>query len=193
MPGLIVRQDFRLRRMASIAGGRGRILDVGCSDLPNRFLHAKEVIGFDKIPTTMPDNYTGFVEGDASSIDDFAPRSSFDAVIAGEVLEHIMMPVDFLKRCADLLCPGGLMLLSTPNPNSPIERFLTITLSRRFFYTPDHVCLYPQRWLVRMMELAGYGDVRLFSGGFPLPLIGLAPFPRPWCHQTIATGIKTGR
>lgn len=113
-------------------------------------------------------------------------------MIAGEILEHLEAPVDFLRRCCGLLTQGGLMVLSTPNPNSPVERLLTITMSRRFFYTSEHVCIYPQRWLVRMMENAGFRGIRLYSGGFPVPLIGLVPFPRPWCHQTIATGIREG-
>ena len=93
--------------------------------------------------------------------------------------------------------PGGIIVLTTPNPTSPIERLLTTPLSRRFFYGKGgvyqpfgHICLYPQRWLIRMLEVAGFTGVKLSSGGFPLPGVGLVPFPRPWCYQTIAEAAR---
>jgi hypothetical protein len=42
-----------------------------------------------------------------------------------------------------------------------------------------------------MMEIAGFTEVKLFSGGIPIPGLGLMPFPRAWCYQTIATGVKS--
>jgi SAM-dependent methyltransferase len=117
-------------------------------------------------------------------------NSEFDAITAGEILEHLEDPMGFLRACYETLAPGGILVLSTPNPNSPIERLLTITLSRRFFYTDDHIMLFPQRWLIRMLERSGFSDVRLYSGGFPVPPLGLVPFPRAWCYQTIASAVR---
>lgn len=188
MPGTTVRQDYRLRKIARLAGGRGSLLDIGCSGLPNRYLSAGIVTGFDLVSTVLPGNYTGFIVGDALRLSESIQHQSYDVIVAAELLEHLEEPVGFLRQCRSILKDGGLIVLSTPNPNSPIERILTLTLSRRYFYTPEHVCIYPQRWLVRMMETAGFGGIRLHSGGFPVPLTGLVPFPRPWCHQTIATG-----
>ena len=98
--------------------------------------------------------------------------------------------MSFLRACRETLAPGGTLVLSTPNPNSFIERLLTITLSRRFFYTNDHVMLFPQRWLIRMLERSGFSDVQLYSGGFPVPPLGLIRFPRAWCYQTIASAVR---
>jgi len=50
--------------------------------------------------------------------------------------------------------------------------------------------LYPQRWLIKMMEISGFKDIKLYSGGMIFPFFSLIPFPRPWCYQTIATGKK---
>jgi 2-polyprenyl-6-hydroxyphenyl methylase/3-demethylubiquinone-9 3-methyltransferase len=42
-------------------------------------------------------------------------RCSFEAVICLEVVEHVPDPAQFLKACAALVRPGGLLLLSTIN------------------------------------------------------------------------------
>lgn len=182
-------ESLRMKRMARLAEGCRSVLDIGWAQSPNRFLANENVVGFDLDQRPLPDNYHESVAGDARDmVQAFAGRK-FDAIIAGEILEHVEQPHAFLRDCRSLLGATGRIVLSTPNPNSPIERLLTLTLDRKYFYTTEHLCLYPQRWLIRMMENSGFRDVRLHSGGFPAPLLGLVPFPRPWCHQTIAVAV----
>lgn len=175
--------------MADLCAYKKQILDLGCAHQPNPYLRAKKVIGFDIEKAELPDNYSEFIQGDVSKLHDFFKNKSLEVIHAGEIYEHLEKPLDFLRNCHSLLTDEGLLVLSTPNPNSIWERFLTMTLSRRFMYAADHVCLYPQRWLIRMMELAGFTDISLYSGGIQTPF-GLVYFPRPWCYQTIAVGKK---
>jgi 2-polyprenyl-6-hydroxyphenyl methylase/3-demethylubiquinone-9 3-methyltransferase len=56
------------------------------------------------------------IEYRAGASQDLAAEGrSFDCVIAFEVIEHVPDTRDFLKSCAALVRPGGLMLLSTIN------------------------------------------------------------------------------
>jgi ubiquinone/menaquinone biosynthesis C-methylase UbiE len=40
---------------------------------------------------------------------------SVDYVVAGEILEHLEVPQDFIKECLRVLKPGGWLALSTPH------------------------------------------------------------------------------
>lgn len=186
-----VDESLRLRRMADLVRGCTRVLDVGSAQLPNPFLRNPEVVGLDlEAPSVTSAPYSRWVQSDAMGLPEPFGEQSFDAVLAGEILEHVERPIDLLRALGSVLQSGGKLVLSTPNPNCFIERVLTWKLSRSHFYTKEHVCLYPQRWLIRMLEIAGFADVRLYSGGVPVPVAGLVPFPRPWCYQTIASGIR---
>lgn len=180
---------YRMKKMARLCAGKTQVVDIGCSHQPNPYLEAEELIGFDIEQAKLPDNYSKFIRGDVLKLSNFFKNNSLEVIHAGEILEHLEAPLAFLRSCHSLLMNGGSMVLSTPNPNSIWERALTLTLSRRFMYTADHVCLYPQRWLIRIMELSGFVDIKLYSGGIQTPF-GLIWFPRPWCYQTIAVGKK---
>lgn len=42
-------------------------------------------------------------------------NKKFDTIIAGEIIEHIESPIDFLKYCKSLLKKNGRLILTTPN------------------------------------------------------------------------------
>jgi SAM-dependent methyltransferase len=61
---------------------------------------------------------------DVSSQDLPFEPSSFDLVIASEVLEHLLNPERFLKGCARILKPEGRIICTTPNLASWLNRLL---------------------------------------------------------------------
>jgi 2-polyprenyl-3-methyl-5-hydroxy-6-metoxy-1,4-benzoquinol methylase len=183
-------EDFRLKKLAYLISKKKRVLDLGCSAKPNLYLKNEEVIGVDLIEKRLPENYTDLKICDFLNLEKIFKKVKIDGIVAGEILEHIECPIEFLKQCHNILDNNGMLALSTPNPNSFIEILLVLNLSRKYFYTKEHVMLYPQRWLIRIMELAGFEKVKLFSGGMIFPFLSLIPFPRPWCYQTIAIGHK---
>lgn len=184
------RESLRLRRMANLAATKGRLVDVGFAQCPNPFLRAGSILGVDPESVGCPEKYDDVIQGTLSDYVEKYGKGSAQALVAGELIEHLADPLGFLRECFHALAPGGKIVISTPNPNSLIERTLTLTMNRRFFYTQEHIFIFPQRWLVRAVEIAGFESVKLYSGGFPVPFFGLVPFPRPWCYQTIASASK---
>lgn len=186
----MTRESYRLRKMAKLVRGYNRILDAGWAEIPNPYLTNRSVKGLDIQERESPENYSEVHVGDVMALPDPFKAGSFDAILAGEILEHVENPSSFLRGCFNTLDVGGVIVISTPNPLSPIEIFLNLFLSRKFFFDRDHVMLIPQRWLIRLMENAGFSEVRLLSGGFPIPFLGLIPVPRPFAYQTIAIGYR---
>jgi 2-polyprenyl-6-hydroxyphenyl methylase/3-demethylubiquinone-9 3-methyltransferase len=52
-----------------------------------------------------------------TTVEEMDVRERFDIVLAMEVIEHVVDVGAFLDRCASMLKPGGLMVVSTLNRN----------------------------------------------------------------------------
>ncbi len=98
----------RLKLLAKLASGE--ILDVGCHDVQNPYLNG--VVGFDiEKPLSVKPNYKQFIEGDCQEIDKFFVPLSFDSIIAGELIEHLENPSNFLRGCHSILKSSGKLFL----------------------------------------------------------------------------------
>ncbi len=158
-------------------------------------IRVNNLVGFDVKQASMIDNYINLILGVVYDVPDPTVEMKYETVVAGEFLEHVENPVLFLKRCRTVIKHGGRLVLSTPNPHNLFEFVFNITLNRKYMFAADHVTLYLQRYLIRIIELAGFKNVKLYSGGVslpfagrdvPFPWFGLVPFPRALCYQTIA-------
>lgn len=60
---------------------------------------------------------------------------SFDAVVSIEGIEHLENPSQYLRECARILVAGGLVFLTTPNPDSWRSRRYVLTRGHhRYFH-----------------------------------------------------------
>jgi SAM-dependent methyltransferase len=69
----------------------------------------------------------------------FAERlgNLFDAVVAVEVVEHLENPFGFVRECADVLKPDGILILTTPNVESLASRLIFLWNGRLRTFSPD--------------------------------------------------------
>jgi SAM-dependent methyltransferase len=81
------------------------------------------------------------------------PDASFDAVLMGDVLEHLTRADDALERIRRWLAPGGVLVLLLPNAGSRVAR----VLGRRWWSViPTHVHYFTPRSVARLLERHGF-------------------------------------
>jgi 2-polyprenyl-3-methyl-5-hydroxy-6-metoxy-1,4-benzoquinol methylase len=177
-PYMQARLDFLLGRVPAGA----RVLDVGCGE--GWFTAAlagagREAVGIDVTQEPLRrahERESGLdlrcvpVEGEWPLQD-----VSFDAVWAGEVIEHVADTAGWLSEVRRVLRSGGALVLSTP-AHEPLTR-LALGLSGRAFashFDPrsDHLRFYTRRTVVALLEDFGFEriETRAVGGSIgPLP------------------------
>jgi len=134
---------------------KGRILDVGCNygDF-HKFVIERgrevsgEVYGLDIEVTNYKDN---MVKGDAH----FLPfkDESFDSVFAGEIIEHLTNPAQFLKEVERVLKRGGVAVLTLPNPYSLTLLYLKDKLfGKSITYSPSESFGHVYAWDISLLH-----------------------------------------
>jgi 2-polyprenyl-3-methyl-5-hydroxy-6-metoxy-1,4-benzoquinol methylase len=171
-PYMRARLDFLLAHVPPGA----RVLDVGCGE--GWFTAAlgeahREAVGIDVAEEPLRrararaprlDLRRVPPEGEWSSL----PDVSFDAVWAGEVIEHVADTAGWLSEVRRVLRSGGALVLSTP-AHDPLTR-LALGLSGRAFaghFDPrsDHLRFYTRRTLVALLEDFGFEPIQTRAVG----------------------------
>ncbi|MCP3374556.1 bifunctional 2-polyprenyl-6-hydroxyphenol methylase/3-demethylubiquinol 3-O-methyltransferase UbiG [Bradyrhizobium cajani] len=116
--------ERNVRSLSCLAGLR--VLDIGCGAgllcEPLSRLGA-QVIGVDPSASNIAaaklhaDKSHLAIDYRCTTVEEIDPRERFDIVLAMEVVEHVVDVGVFLKRCASMLKPNGLMVVSTLNRN----------------------------------------------------------------------------
>ena len=118
----VLNQTSRLGKSGSI-----RMLDVGCGD--------GRLLDWYKASSVGPRLTTHGIEMSATAaavarkrghhvvtgrfeVDEQLQPGTFDLILASHVIEHVDDPLRFAMRAAELLAPGGLFVVGTPNWNS---------------------------------------------------------------------------
>jgi hypothetical protein len=86
-----------------------------------------------------------------------ALEDSPDVIVAGELIEHLDNPLQFLKRFAAIeRLSGKMLILSTPNATALHN--LLIGLARRESTHPDHLCILSYKTLTTLCRRAGFSE-----------------------------------
>jgi 2-polyprenyl-3-methyl-5-hydroxy-6-metoxy-1,4-benzoquinol methylase len=161
LPPLRAAADTLCRHLPLAPEG-GRLLDVGCGN--GMFLGIARDMGwqaegldFDEaaVARTRAQGFnvrSGGIEALDGVID------HFDVVTSSHVLEHVPDPVAHLERIHDVLKPGGLLWLQTPNLGSVGAR--AFRSNWRGLEPPRHLVLFNHRSLSDALQQAGFADVR---------------------------------
>jgi len=80
----------------------------------------------------------------------------FDAVVLGDVIEHLPRPADVLDRIAELLNPGGVLYMALPNAGSRLARRMG---ARWWSVIPTHVQYFTRPSLFTLLRRRGWQPV----------------------------------
>ncbi len=168
----------RLAFLLEHAQPGARVLDVGCGE--GWFTAAlaragREAVGIDvaQEPLRRAREREGELDVRLVPADGPWPLEdvSFDAVWAGEVIEHVADTAGWLSEVRRVLRSGGALALSTP-AHEPLTR-LALGLSGRAFgahFDPrsDHLRFYTPRTMVALLEDFGFERIETRAlGGLP--------------------------
>jgi SAM-dependent methyltransferase len=134
------------RKALDLGSGRGEFLGL----LKKAGIPA---IGVDSDPdaiTTCSNAGFDVIKDDIFSFLDL--NGGFDGIMASQLIEHLdcLRAERLIERCFDILPPGGILVVITPNPEN-----LT-AFTKTFWLDPTHIRPYPLDLLTGLFDAAGF-------------------------------------
>lgn len=150
--------DERARLFRRLVGGPGRrVLDLGCryGALTQAYLEGNEVVGMDVDRDALEQAAELGIEVVWADVEEPLPfpNASFDAVVAGELIEHVREPDRLVSEVRRVLRPSGTFVGSVPN-FFRLRNRLAMLAGRPLDHDPTHLHMFAPRDLERL--LAGW-------------------------------------
>lgn len=154
-----------------ISPGSRRVLDVGCSQGATaavlRQRGVREIFGIEPDPGDAAIASRRYDRVVARPLAEIAEPwdGFFDAVLFGDVLEHLLDPASALRTVRPWLCPAGRLIASVPNVAT--AAVIGDLLDGRFDYIPysvvsgTHVRFFTRGTLAELLESCGYRVVEI--------------------------------
>ncbi len=159
---------------------RGRLLDAGCWVgflLDEARSRGWETLGVEpsEFASDTSRRRLGLRVHTADLFDAGLPAAGFDAIVLGDVIEHLVAPGAALDRLAGLLAPQGVIHLALPDAGSRVARALG---ARWWSVIPTHVQYFTRRSLATLLTRHGWEVLEIatapkaFTAGYYLGRIG---------------------
>jgi 2-polyprenyl-3-methyl-5-hydroxy-6-metoxy-1,4-benzoquinol methylase len=148
----------RLQRLLRHTTGKARLLDVGAAT--GLFVHVagpafEQAMGIEPDPITSGQARAAGLDVRTGTLEDIQGEP-FDAITLLHVIEHLDSPYASLRRVADLLRPGGAVLIETPT----IDNVWFKLAPRRWRQLiPDHYFFFSRTTLERLLRTCGLQPV----------------------------------
>lgn len=168
----------------------GRLLDVGCGN--GAYLEMLSELGWECWGTEISEQAAAWARKRGLNVrvgvleDLDYPNESFDVITLWHVIEHLPQPLQTLQRIFELLKPGGMVLLGTPNVASTWSK-----LFGRYWdglHIPFHLQLFSPKTISQLLTAAGFKIQ--FVKSFTTPQ-GFASNLRAWLSGVTGISVHT--
>jgi SAM-dependent methyltransferase len=178
----------RIPLIVAAVGSGKRVLDLGCRSgaLTRHFLEGNSVVGLDVDAAALAKAAALGIEPVQANVEEPLPfeDSSFDAVVAGELFEHLQFPDALVAEIRRVLRPGGVIAGSVPNAFR-VQSRIRFLLGRSPEDDPTHLRMFSPGSVRDLLR--GFRDVRLdFVGGRYVRLSA-----RLFARDLVFSGIRT--
>ena len=185
---------------------RGKdVLDVGCvahtaaSSTDPRWLHkhivqsARSTLGLDLLDTEaakLRERGYNIVSGDATTAD---LGATFDVIVAAELIEHLDNPGGFIRNMRRHLKPGGLLILTTPNPFFALHwwEWLVLDTKLKERWNPEHVCWFDPFTLTNLLTRNDFTVQSIFYFARSRQLLRVLRILHLRCPRPLASSFVT--
>jgi SAM-dependent methyltransferase len=167
--------------------GRGkRVLDLGCRSgaLTRHFLEGNSVVGLDVDAAALEKVQALGIEPVQANVEEPLPFEgrTFDAVVAGELFEHLQFPDALVDEIRRVLRPGGVLVGSVPNAFR-VQSRLRFLRGLPPEDDPTHLRMFSPRELRAL--LSAFDDVSLDFVGGRLVRLGARLFARDLVFRAV--------
>ncbi len=178
---------------ATLFRQKDRALEIGCAS--GFFLRELQKAGFKEVFGVEPSEdavaksgdlkdyiFTGFFENAGYA------RDSFDMISCFQTLDHLINPLEVLKKIFELLKPGGIAYFIVHNEKGLQAKIFG---EKSPIYDVEHIYLFNKSTLSRISQKAGFEVVKVFDIKNTYPLsywLRMAPIPM----KSTVTGIVKG-
>lgn len=86
-------------------------------------------------------------------------KQKYSAITFFQVIEHLKNPLEYLRTAKKLLKKNGILMITTPNNNSPLRSLFGPKWS--VYNTPSHYFFYSKESLRRLLKMAGFNNFKI--------------------------------
>lgn len=170
--------DPRISWMIGFVTGKS-VLDLGCvrhsieeTEKPG-WLHgeikkvARRVVGVDYLEQPVLQLRQKGYEVVCADVEVMQLDEKFDAIVAGDLIEHLNNFGKFIERVKEHLNPDGVFILTTPNPINPL-RFISVLLRGESGANLEHTCWFTEQVIRQLFDRYNFEviDVRYVDDSY---------------------------
>ena len=170
-------ENIRIKKIVNAVGEEEVVLDIGCFDGTIGELLLKKgnkVYGIEISKDAVNiAKKRGIIVKNTSAEKNFPFEDKFfDVVIAGEIIEHLLDTVSFLKEIKRVLKDNGRLILTTPNVASLGRRFYLLFGKNPYFeaaygFPPNadagHIRFFTKKLLIDFLNYVGFEIIKYES------------------------------